>query len=90
MESKQQEFSVKDGTDGKELSVGLSRRSFLNTAGVATVGGLMVAAGGSFLGDKEAQAESHPKAPPLPWRYVKLDPLEAGKRGYKNYLANGG
>jgi hypothetical protein len=30
------------------------------------------------------------EAPPLPWKYVKLDPKEAGKRGYENYLLRGG
>lgn len=75
----------------KEHDTILSRRSFLNTAGVATVGGLVVAAGGALFVGKEAKAESAPKAAPaLPWKYVKLDPLEAGKRGYKNYLENGG
>ncbi len=68
----------------------LSRRSFLNTAGVATVGSLVVAAGGSLLAEREAKAASAPDAPPLPWKYTKLDPMEAGKRGYKNYLEKGG
>ena len=90
MEGKQQDFSGKDGADGHGHNTSLSRRSFLNTASVATLGGLVAAAGGSLLAGKEAQAESPPKAPPLPWKYTKLDPLEAGKRGYKKYLANGG
>ena len=68
----------------------LSRRSFLNTAGAATVGGVVVAAGANLFNSKEANASAAPEAPPLPWKYVKLDPLEAGKRGYKNYLAKGG
>jgi len=69
----------------------LSRRGFLNTAGMATVGGLVAVAGGSLLADSEAKAKSAPAAaPPLPWKYTKLDPKEAGKRGYKNYLEKGG
>ena len=83
-------ISHKDKATRNEQDCTLSRRSFLNTAGAATVGGLVVAAGGSLLTGKEAKAESAPAAPPLPWKYVKLDPMEAGKRGYKNYLANGG
>ena len=67
-----------------------SRRGFLNTAGIAAVGGLVVATGSNFLIDREAKATTAPAAPPLPWKYTELDPLEAGKRGYKNYLAKGG
>ncbi len=68
----------------------LSRRVFLNTAGAAAVGGIVVAAGGGLLGNREVEATTAPAAPPLPWKYSKLDPLEAGKRGYKNYLQRGG
>ena len=28
--------------------------------------------------------------PPLPWKWVKLDPLEAGRRAYRSYLRGGG
>ena len=62
-------------------NLSISRRSFLNTAGAATVGGLAVAVGGSLFSGKEAQAQEAPAAPSLPWKYTKLDPLEAGKRG---------
>ena len=77
------ETSKQDGT--------LSRRNFLNTAGAVTVGGLAVAAGGALFTGREAKATAEPQAAPaLPWKYVKLDPLEAGKRGYKYYLEKGG
>jgi hypothetical protein len=68
----------------------ITRRDFLNTAGAAAAGGLAVVAGSSLLAGNEAKAAVPKAAPPLPWKYVKLDPLEAGKRGYKNYLAKGG
>lgn len=69
----------------------LSRRSFLNTVGAAAAGGLLVAAGGGLLSvTKEASASTDPTAPPLPWKYTKLDPSEAGNRGYKNYHEKGG
>jgi hypothetical protein len=29
-------------------------------------------------------------SPPLPWKWVKLDPLEAGRRGYRFYKEKGG
>ncbi|MCB2180942.1 MAG: hypothetical protein KQH63_02820 [Desulfobulbaceae bacterium] len=67
----------------------ISRRNFLNTAGAVTLGGVAITAGGALLAEKEAKAAVQ-EAPPLPWKYTKLDPLEAGKRGYKNYLAKGG
>ncbi len=85
-----QKFSADDETTETKQETILSRRSFLNTAGVATIGSLVVAAGGSLLAEREAKASSAPDAPPLPWKYTKLDPMEAGKRGYKNYLEKGG
>ena len=77
---------VKPGGESERLS----RRSFLNTAGAVTAGGLLVAAGGNLLSGQEAAAAAPPTAPPLPWKYIKLDPTEAGKRAYKNYHAKGG
>jgi len=68
----------------------ISRRDFLNTAGAAAAGGLVAAAGSSLLVSNEARAAVSQATPPLPWKYTKLDPMEAGKRGYKNYLAKGG
>ena len=68
----------------------ISRRDFLNTAGAAAAGGLVVVAGSSLLAGNEAKAAVPQAAPPLPWKYTRLDPMEAGKRGYKNYLAKGG
>jgi hypothetical protein len=29
-------------------------------------------------------------APPLPWKWPMLDPMEAGTRAYENYLKNKG
>ena len=68
----------------------ITRRDFLNTAGAVAAGGLVVVAGSSLLGGNQANAAVQQAAPPLPWKYTKLDPMEAGKRGYKNYLAKGG
>lgn len=74
--------------DGSVLNP--SRRCFLNNAGCAAVGGFVAVAGSTLFTERKAQATAVAEAPPLPWKYVKLDPLEAGKRGYKNYLLNGG
>ena len=81
---------AKDDAKQDEPVENLSRRGFLNTAGIAAVGGLVVVTGGSLFADKNAKAINVPAAPPLPWKYTKLDPLEAGKRGYKSYLEKGG
>jgi hypothetical protein len=37
-----------------------------------------------------AQEPTCPPAPPLPWKWPKLDPLEAGTRAYEAYLKNKG
>jgi hypothetical protein len=63
----------------------LSRRKFLTVAGVAAAGGVLAARN---LISAETPVVAAP--PALPWRYSKLDPLEAGRRGYKNYLEKGG
>lgn len=73
-----------------EIARKLSRRKFLNTAGSAAVGGLVAVAGASLLTGQKAAAANASEAPPLPWKYEKLDPKEAGKRGYENYLLRGG
>lgn len=81
---------LKHPDGSKEKTGGISRREFLNSAGAAAAGGLVVAAGSGLLTGSQARASVPQAAPPVPWKYTKLDPLEAGKRGYQNYLAKGG
>lgn len=85
---------MSEKAQGKEVQEGmarrLSRRNFLNTAGSAAVGGLVAVTGASLFTGQKAVAAEAAEAPPLPWKYVKLDPKEAGKRGYENYLLRGG
>jgi hypothetical protein len=53
----------------------------------------MLLAGGIVGRISNAVGEPKPaadKAPPLPWKWVKLDPLEAGRRAYRSYLKNKG
>ena len=90
MKKTAEKYQEKTTAEREEATKNLSRRNFLNTAGIVAVGGLVTVAGGSLLAEREAEAAATPEAPPLPWKYVKLDPLEAGKRGYKNYLEKGG
>ena len=78
-----------EGEQNKKIEK-ITRRDFLNTAGAAAAGGLVVVAGSTLFNENQANASVPQAAPPLPWKYVKLDPMEAGQRGYKNYLAKGG
>jgi hypothetical protein len=70
----------------REKTTPLSRRSFITKAGIFLAGGL--AAHGSGLASTTDQAAAIP--PPLPWKWVKLDPLEAGRRAYRSYLEKKG
>lgn len=74
----------------KQKILQISRRDFLNSAGAAAAGGLVVVAGSGLFTGNAAKAAVPEAPPPLPWKYTKLDPMEAGKRGYQNYLAKGG
>jgi hypothetical protein len=60
----------------------VSRRNLLTgTAAFAAGGGL-----GSALG---ATSTAPVEPPPLPWKWVPLDPLEAGRRAYRLYVEKG-
>ncbi len=70
----------------KEESRLYSRRSIL------TGSALLLGAG---IAGRITNAYSEPKhaadtAPPLPWKWPKLDPLEAGRRSYRSYLEKKG
>ena len=72
----------------KKEEAGLcSRRSML-------VGSAALLTGGIVSGIQNVYGGPAPKtkcaAPPLPWKWVKLDPLEAGRRAYRHYLENKG
>jgi hypothetical protein len=70
----------------KEKSSLLSRRNFITKAGVFLAGGVA----GHSTGFASTPAETGTIAPPLPWKWVKLDPLEAGRRAYRFYLEKKG
>jgi hypothetical protein len=63
-----------------------SRRNILKGAGIALLGG--VAGGISSL--SAAPEPTMAPAPPLPWKWVELDPMEAGTLAYKSYLTKHG
>jgi hypothetical protein len=62
-----------------------SRRSILTGSAILLAGGIV----GHFSNVYGAKPAAD-KAPPLPWKWVKLDPLEAGRRAYRAYLKEGG
>jgi len=72
--------------ESREKSELCSRRSILKGSVMLFVGGIAGRIGSAF----GAQEHAADKAPPLPWKWVKLDPLEAGRRAYKFYLTRKG
>jgi hypothetical protein len=64
----------------------LSRRSILKGSAVLLAGGIAGRISNAYGAPKPAAD----KAPSLPWKWVKLDPLEAGRRAYRAYLSEGG
>jgi len=69
----------------KEEGVSLSRRTMLKGSAVIIAGGI-----GGGLATAYAAAPKTQAAPPLPWKWVKLDPMEAGRRAFKYYLKEKG
>ena len=74
------------GETGEREPEDSSRRSILLGSAALLVGGIA----GRFGSAHAAPEPTCPPAPPLPWKWPKLDPLEAGTRAYQNYLKNKG
>jgi hypothetical protein len=70
----------------KEESRLYTRRSILRGSAMLLVGGIAGRNSNAYGAPMTAAAT----APPLPWKWVKLDPLEAGRRAYRAYLKEGG
>jgi len=64
----------------------VSRRTLLTGSTALLAGGGI----GSAITALAAAPETPVSAPPLPWKWVRLDPLEAGRRGYRFYKDKGG
>ena len=64
----------------------ISRRSVLAGSATLLAGGGI----GAGLTALASAPEAPAGAPPLPWKWVKLDPLEAGRRAYRYYKEKGG
>jgi hypothetical protein len=80
---KEQKESTSEDPQG---ALEYSRRSILLGSAALLAGGLAGRAGNAFA----APEPTYAPAPPLPWKWPKLDPLEAGTRAYENYLKNKG
>jgi hypothetical protein len=63
-----------------------SRRSVLKGSAALLVGGIA----GRLSNAYAAPVPTGAPAPPLPWPWVKLDPMEAGTRAYQSYLKKKG
>ncbi len=72
----------------KEETNLISRRNMLMGSAVFLCGGAVGSFSNAYSASTAAPAAGN--APPLPWPWVKLDPLEAGRRAYKSYLKNKG
>ncbi len=67
-----------------------SRRSILTGSAALLIGGAL----GGVMTGAAATASAKPRktaseAPPLPWKWARLDPLEAGRRAYRYYATGG-
>jgi len=63
-----------------------SRRKILKGAGLVIIGGLA----GQVSRVAASQKSAAPPAPPLPWKWIELDPMEAGTLAYESYLKKHG
>ena len=61
-----------------------SRRNFITRAGIFLAGAMMGSAGLSLASTRKGN-----EPPPLPWKWAKLNPLEAGRRAYRAYFKGG-
>jgi hypothetical protein len=67
-----------------------SRRNILTGSAALLAGGGLGSVMTSLAGSAIAATGSPAEAPPLPWKWAKLDPLEAGRRAYRFYKDKGG
>jgi len=75
----------------KENREFISRRNMLKNSAFFLAGGIVGGIGSACSTMKpDAQAATAPNAPPLPWKWVELDPMEAGRRAYHYYHSDKG
>jgi hypothetical protein len=72
----------------QEVGGSISRRRILKESAALLAGG--VVGGGAAVHAASPVTGTAGAVPPLPWKWVKLDPLEAGRRAYRFYRQKGG
>lgn len=77
-----------DEESGERVTGRMSRRGFITAAGMVAVGGVLT--GGAIAAVTGAKEAAPGTPPPLPWPWMKMDPMEAGRRAFRNYHAKGG
>jgi hypothetical protein len=77
---KQRKVDIMKGQEEKTQLV--SRRSILKGSALLLVGEIA----GRISTANSAEVPTSTTAAPLPWKWAKLDPLEAGRRAYRFYL----
>ena len=71
----------------KERTSLLSRRSMLKGSAIFLLGGAVGHVSTAYPASQKTPTAGSP--PPLPWKWAKLDPLEAGRRAYRAYFKGG-
>lgn len=66
---------------------GYSRRGFFKSGGALLAGGIIGCAPGLVSSTSKRPADAPPA---LPWKWGKIDPMEAGSRAYRYYHDIGG
>lgn len=64
-----------------------SRRRFLSSGASALAGGLV---GGAAYSSAAANPPKPGSSPALPWKWSRIDPMEAGSRAFRYYHDVGG
>jgi hypothetical protein len=73
-------------TPRQAIEAPVTRRNVLTASAALLAGGGI----GSALSSHAGPGETPAAPPPLPWPWVELDPLEAGRRAYRFYKEKGG
>ena len=72
--------------DGKPRTE-YSRRRFLKSGGALLAGGVIGCASTNAMSQTKQTADAPPD---LPWKWGRIDPMEAGSRAYRFYHDVGG
>jgi len=74
----------------QEKASSLSRRNFITKASIFVAGGIAGCTSRALPPTPTVTEPPVTEPPPLPWKWTKLDPLEAGRRAYRGYLSKPG